>query len=260
MNQIISLVNQKGGVGKTTTAVNLATALALRGKKVLVVDMDPQANASTALGGDLNQLGIYQALCGNVNLSEAIQTSEMENVSLIPSNAHLSAVEVEIPSQESWQYCLKNLLSDLVEEYNYIFIDGPPSLGPLTVNVLTASESFIIPLQCEYYALEGLSRLQETIRRVRDNFNPELSLKGILLTMFDSRNSLSHQIESEVRKHFANKVFQTLIPRNIRLSEAPGFQKSIFQYDPHSTGARKYFELSGEFISLEASESLRPDL
>ena len=251
MGQVVSMLNQKGGVGKTTTSVNLATALALRGYKVLVLDMDPQGNASSALGVDLKKPTIYQCLCKQIPLSEAVQPSELENLFFIPSNAHLSALEVEILSEPSWEYRLKSTLQPYIKDYKYIFIDCPPSLGPLTVNVLVASESFIIPLQCEYYALEGLSQLKETVRRIRENFNPRLELKGILLTMFDQRNSLSHQIEAEVRKHFNKKVFQTVIPRNIRLSEAPGFGKSIFQYDPRSAGAKQYFNLSAEFSGTE---------
>lgn len=258
MTHTISVVNQKGGVGKTTTSVNLSTALALRGHKVLMVDMDPQGNGSSALNADPNKPTIYQALCSGTPLSKAIQQGELENLFFIASDTHLSAFEIEAISEPSWEYQLKTILNPIANNYEYIFIDCPPSLGPLTVNVLVASESFIVPLQCEYYALEGLSRLKDTIKRVRENFNPQLELKGILLTMFDQRNSLSHQIEAEVRKHFNEKVFHTIIPRNIRLSEAPGFGKSIFQYDPGSTGARKYFELSEEFSKKEAIETPRP--
>lgn len=258
MSQIISIVNQKGGVGKTTTSVNLSTALALRGHKVLILDMDPQGNASSALNADFNKPTIYQALCSEIPLSEAVQQGELENLSFVPSDTHLSAFEIEAVNEPSWEYRLKTVLKPLVKDYRYIFIDCPPSLGPLTVNILVASKSFIVPLQCEYYALEGLSRLKDTVKRVRKNFNPQLELKGILLTMFDQRNSLSHQIEAEVRKHFNEKVFHTIIPRNIRLSEAPGFRKSIFQYDPSSTGASRYFELSEEFSNLESTD--RPQL
>ena len=254
MGQVVSLVNQKGGVGKTTTSVNLSTALALRGYKVLVVDMDPQGNASSALGVDPKKPTVYKVLCGEIPLSEAVQRGELENLFFIPSNVHLSALEVEFIREEAWESRLKTVLQPFVEDYEYIFIDCPPSLGPLTVNVLVASDSFIVPLQCEYYALEGLTQLKETVKRVRENFNPRLRLKGILLTMFDQRNSLSHQIEAEVRRHFNERVFQTVVPRNIRLSEAPGFGKSIFQYDPRSSGARRYFDLSEEFSSREASE------
>ena len=247
MGHIISLVNQKGGVGKTTTSVNLATALALRNKKVLLIDMDPQANASSALGSNPSAPTIYQILCRDQDISQAIQQTDMENLFLLSSNSHLAAASVEFLSQPKWEFLLKTHLQPLENEFDYIFIDCPPSLGPLTINVLAASHEFIVPLQCEYYALEGLSQLIETIQRVRENLNPRLKLRGILLTLFDSRNRLSHQVAEEVKKHFEEKVFKTLIPRNVRLSEAPGFKKSIFQYDPRSAGARKYFDLSSEF-------------
>ena len=252
MGNIISLVNQKGGVGKTTTSVNLATALALRNKKVLLIDMDPQANASSALGSDPQCPTIYQVLCQNQAISLSIQATDMENLFLLSSDSHLAAASVEFLSLPKWEFLLKEHLQPLEKEFDYIFIDCPPSLGPLTINVLAASHEFIVPLQCEYYALEGLSQLIETIQRVRENLNPQLKLRGILLTLFDSRNRLSHQVAAEVKKHFEEKVFKTLIPRNVRLSEAPGFKKSIFQYDPHSAGARKYFDLSSE---LETSPS-----
>ena len=253
MGHIISLVNQKGGVGKTTTSVNLATALALRNKKVLLIDMDPQANASSALGSNPSAPTIYQVLCQNKNISQALQQTDMENLFLLSSNGHLAAASVEFLSRPKWEFLLKTPLQTLEKEFDYIFIDCPPSLGPLTINVLAASHEFIVPLQCEYYALEGLSQLIETIQRVKENLNPQLKLRGILLTLFDSRNRLSHQVAAEVKKHFEEKVFKTLIPRNVRLSEAPGFKKSIFQYDPHSTGARKYFDLSSEFDPMPTS-------
>ena len=256
MGRIISLVNQKGGVGKTTTSVNLATALALRNKKVLLIDMDPQANASSALGSDPEESTIYRVLCGDEDISRAVQKTEMENLFLISSDSHLAAATVEFPSQPDWEFLLSRKLNPIEKGFDYIFIDCPPSLGPLTINVLTASHEFIVPLQCEYYALEGLSRLIETIHRVRENFNPRLELRGILLTLFDSRNRLSHQVAEEVKKHFEEKVFKTIVPRNVRLSEAPGFKKSIFQYDPLSSGARKYFDLSAEFVESRPTESL----
>lgn len=247
MGRIISLVNQKGGVGKTTTSVNLATALALRSKKVLLIDMDPQANASSALKSRPSFPTIYSVLCQNWDISQAIQKTDTENLFLISSNSHLAGATVELLQKPDWEFLLKSPIHSLERDFDYIFIDCPPSLGPLTINVLVASHEFIVPLQCEYYALEGLSQLIETIHRVRENFNPQLKLRGILLTLFDSRNRLSHQVAEEVKKHFEERVFKTLIPRNVRLSEAPGFKKSIFQYDPHSAGARKYLELSSEF-------------
>ena len=244
---MVSLVNQKGGVGKTTSSVNLASALALKDYKCLVIDMDPQGNASRALSSDPNQPTVYSALSGAIEIQETIQKTELDSLFLISSNSHLAAFGLEIFKEKDWEFCLKKKIQPLVSDFDYIFIDCPPSLGPLTVNVLTASQKFIVPLQCEYYALEGLSQLIETIRRVKSHFNPELEFQGILLTMFDSRNRLSHQIESEVRQHFEDKVFQTIVPRNVRLSEAPGFGKSIFQYDPKSLGAKVYFKLSSEF-------------
>ena len=256
MGQVISLVNQKGGVGKTTTSVNLSSALALKGKKILLLDMDPQANASSALNSQANHPTIYQVLSSQASMSEAIQKTEVDNLYLVSSENSLAASDVELPKKASWEFILKNHLEPLVSQFEYIFIDCPPSLGPLTINVLVASTKFIVPLQCEYYALEGLSQLIGTIRRVRQNFNPKLELEGILLTLFDSRNKLSHEVAQEVRKHFEDKVFQTVVPRNVRLSEAPGFRKSIFQYDPTSLGAKRYFDLSSEFDIKNASLSV----
>ena len=246
MGQVISLVNQKGGVGKTTSSVNLASALALKNYKTLLIDMDPQGNASRALSGSNDYSSIYSVLLESLTIQEAVQKTELDNLSLISSSADLSAFTLEAPKKENWEFELKEKISPLLIEFDFIFIDCPPSLGPLTVNVLTASQKFIVPLQCEYYALEGLSQLVETIRRIRTHFNPELEFQGILLTMFDSRNCLSRQVEKDVRGHFEDKVFETIVPRNIRLSEAPGFGQTIFQYDPKSMGAKSYFELSSE--------------
>ena len=247
MGHIISLVNQKGGVGKTTSSVNLASALALRNYKTLVIDMDPQGNASRALNSNSSHSTIYQALCDKISMEKTIQNIDLDNLFLISSDSHLAGFSMEIFNKSSWEFLLKDRLKNLEKEFDYIFIDCPPSLGPLTINVLVASHRFIVPLQCEYYALEGLSQLISTIRRVKENLNPNLEFQGILLTMFDGRNRLSRQIETEVRQHFEDKVFQTIVPRNIRLSEAPGFGKSIFQYDPRSQGARSYYDLSAEF-------------
>ena len=247
IGQVISLVNQKGGVGKTTSSVNLSSALALKNYKTLLIDMDPQGNASRALSSSNDYPSIYSVLLESLPIREAIQKTELDHLSLISSSADLSAFTLEAPKKENWEFELKEKIRPLLVEFDFIFIDCPPSLGPLTVNVLTASQKFIVPLQCEYYALEGLSQLVETIRRIRTHFNPELQFQGILLTMFDSRNCLSRQVEKDVRGHFEDKVFQTIVPRNIRLSEAPGFGKTIFQYDPKSMGAKSYFELSSEF-------------
>ena len=243
---MISLVNQKGGVGKTTSSVNLAGALALKDYKCLVIDMDPQGNASRALSSREDCPSIYMALSGDVSIQQTLQKTDLDNLFLISSNGHLAGFSLEALNRDSWEFCLKRQIQSLLRDFDYIFIDCPPSLGPLTVNVLVASHRFIVPLQCEYYALEGLSQLIETIRRVRANFNPGLKFQGILLTMFDARNKLSRQIETEVRSHFEDKVFQTIVPRNVRLSEAPGFGKNIFQYDPKSLGAKTYYNLSAE--------------
>jgi len=247
VGHIISLVNQKGGVGKTTSSVNLATALSLRNYKTLLIDMDPQGNASRAFVFEDKKDSLYDALCGNVLLEKTIQKTEINHLFLIPSDSQLAGAEVRLFQKSDWEFLLKKTLASVKDSFDFIFIDCPPSLGFLTVNVLVASHRFIVPLQCEYYALEGLSQLIGTIQRVRENFNPHLKLEGILLTMFDGRNRLSHQVEAEVRKHFEDKVFQTIVPRNVRLSEAPSFGKSIFQYDPRSIGARSYFDLSKEF-------------
>jgi len=247
MGKVISLVNQKGGVGKTTSSVNLASALALRNYKTLVIDMDPQGNASRALDSDSKKTNIYEVLCGLKPLEESLQQNLLDKLFLISSSPHLAALSTEIYGRTNWEFFLKKQIQKLEKNFDYIFIDAPPSLGPLTINVLVASRYFIVPLQCEYYAMEGLSQLVETARRIKLQLNPDLELQGILLTMFDSRNRLSHQIESEVRKNFEDKVFQTIVPRNVRLSEAPSFGKSIFQYDPCSRGARSYYDLSAEF-------------
>lgn len=246
MGQVISLVNQKGGVGKTTSSVNLASALAIRNYKILVIDMDPQGNASRALAPSSSS-SLYDLFCGKKNAEDIIQKTDLDSLFLMPSSPHLAGLSAELPMKKDWEFVLKNKIQNIKTDFDYIFIDCPPSLGPLTINVLVASHCFVVPLQCEYYALEGLSQLIKTVRRVKNCLNPQLKFQGIFLTMFDSRNRLSHQIETEVRKHFEDKVFQTIVPRNIRLSEAPGFGKSIFQYDPRSQGARSYYDLSAEF-------------
>lgn len=240
------MVNQKGGVGKTTSSVNLSSALALRGHKTLLIDMDPQQNASHALSFEPKQTGIYELFCAQTTIKKTIQKTQLDNLFLISGSPHLAGLAVELYKEKDWEFFLKKQTQQLEKNFDYIFIDCPPSLGPLTINVLVASHRFIVPLQCEYYALEGLSQLIDTVQRIKVQLNPNLKFQGILLTMFDRRNRLSHQIETEVRKHF-DKVFQTIVPRNVRLSEAPGFGKSIFQYDPRSQGARSYYDLSAEF-------------
>ena len=242
--RIVSIANQKGGVGKTTTALSLSSALALQNKKVLLVDLDPQGSAGSGLGISAKK-GIYQALIKQCSLKEVIYSTATAGLDLVPANTDLAGAEIELVSEPDRVFFLKNILKEL-KEYDFIFIDTPPSLGLLTLNALSASDSFIVPLQCEYYALEGLSRLLETAREVKNRWNFPLKLQGILLTLFSVRNSLSHQVEQEVRRHFGEQVFKTLIPRNVRLSEAPGFGKTIFQYEPHCLGAMAYEQLAGE--------------
>lgn len=255
MGQVISVTNQKGGVGKTTTAVSLAVALALKGKKTLLVDIDPQASASSGLACQKTALGIYQALMGKKPVTSVIHGTKIPGLSFIPSDIHLAGAEVELVPEPQRVFFLKRTLDPLTNQYDFIVIDTPPSLGLLTLNALTASSRFVIPLQCEYYALEGLNQLLETARKVKQNWRPDLKLQGILLTLFDSRNSLSHRVEQEVRRHFHNQVFQTVIPRNVRLSEAPSFGQSIFQYEPHCAGARAYEQMAGELIAAFSGQT-----
>ena len=249
--QIICVTNQKGGVGKTTTTVNLAASLALKGKKVLVVDMDPQGNTTSGFGVYKGQIenSIYEVLTGSSLASQAIQSIQMDksaHLDLLPATADLSAVEVELVGEDLREYVLKKALASVAANYEYVFIDSPPSLGLLTINCLVAANYFLVPLQCEYYALEGLSQLLNTASLIQKNFNPSLELRGIALTMFDGRNKLSHQVEGNVRGHFKDKVFKTVIPRNVRVSEAPSHGKSAVTYAPDSTGAQSYLRLSEE--------------
>ncbi len=247
---IIAIANQKGGVGKTTTAVNLGTSLASRGKGVLVVDADPQGNATTAFGFEKEELThtLYHALIGEVSLREVIRGTEVEGLDLIPSNIHLIGAEVELMDDPRREQRLRGILKEVKDGYDFILIDCPPSLGLLTLNALVASESVIIPLQCEFYAMEGLTQLLRTIRLVKERYNPPLKVEGILLTMYDGRNNLSRQILKQVREHFGPKVFETVIPRNVRLSEAPSFGKPVLLYDRNCTGSRSYLELAREIV------------
>ena len=247
MAWIICVANQKGGVAKTTTALNLTTALALKQKKVLLVDMDPQASASSGLSIMASE-GTYQALMQLQPVKELICASSVPHLDLLPAQADLAGAELELVNEPDRVFFLKKALEEVQNVYDFIFIDTAPSLGLLTLNAMVSSHSFIVPLQCEYYALEGLSRLLKTAREVKGRWNKSLKLQGILLTLFDSRNSLSHKVEQEVRKHFADQVFKTLIPRNVKLSEAPSFGKSIFQYNPHCSGAVAYEQLAGELL------------
>ena len=250
MGTIISIANQKGGVGKTTTAINLSASLAAAEKRCLLVDCDPQGNATTGLGLDKSELehGLYEFLLGPASEEEAIQKTMLSGLNLIGATMDLIGAEVEMVNIEEREFRLKKKLMTLRERYDFILLDCPPALGFLTLNALTAADSVLIPLQCEYYALEGLSQLLETVQAVKKSLNPSLKLVGILLTMYDSRNNLSLQVEEEVRKHFKETVCRTIIPRNVRLSEAPSHGKPILLYDINSKGAQGYLSLAKELI------------
>ena len=250
MARVICIANQKGGVGKTTTAVNLSASIAAAEKKVLLIDIDPQGNSTSGVG--LNKEGsdgtIYHALLRGSGMKRMIQKTSLACLDVVISNTDLIGAEVELIQEKDREKKLGNLIKEVEAEYDYIFIDCPPSLGLLTINSLTAAHSVIIPLQCEYYALEGLGQLLKTIRLIKQSLNPKLEIEGILLTMFDSRNNLSHQVAQEVKNHFKDKVFNTIIPRNIRLSEAPSYGKPVLLYDIHSKGAESYLNLAREIM------------
>ena len=249
--KIIAICNQKGGVGKTSTAVSLASGLALEGKKTLLIDLDPQGNATSGIGLDKSKIerSVYHALLGEAVISDLILETCIENLLIAPSNHHLSGAEVELVSELGREGRLKKSLAPLDDSFQFVIIDCPPSFGLLTINALTAANSVMIPIQCEYYALEGLSQLMKTINLIRDNLNSVLEIEGILMTMADFRTKLTQEVINEVKKHFGSKVYHSVIPRNIRLSEAPGFGKPIFLYDKDSEGAKKYKELTQEFLS-----------
>ena len=248
--KIIAIANQKGGVGKTTTAVNLAACLAKKGKRVLLVDCDPQGNSTSGVGVDKRRCEktVYDVLIGSAGIEEAVVETPYENLCVCPSNISLSGAEIELVSEMGRETKLKNALNMAKNRFDIILIDAPPSLGLITINVLTAADSVIIPIQCEYYALEGVAQLMNTVKKVKQVMNPQLEIEGILMTMFDSRTNLSAQVIEEVKKFFPNKVYKTLIPRNVRLSEAPSFGKPIIYYDIASKGSESYLELADEVL------------
>jgi chromosome partitioning protein len=251
MARVICIANQKGGVGKTTTAVNLSASMAAAERKVLLIDIDPQGNSTSGMG--LSKEGvdgtIYHVLLRGAGLKQIIHKTDLTFLDVVISNTDLIGAEVELIQEKDRERKLDQLIKEVEADYDYIFIDCPPSLGLLTINSLTAAHSVIIPLQCEYYALEGLGQLLKTIRLIKQSLNPKLEIEGILLTMFDGRNNLSHQVADEVKKHFKDKVFRTIIPRNIRLSEAPSHGKPVLLYDIHSKGAESYLNLAREIMT-----------
>ena len=259
--RVVAVANQKGGVGKSTTAVNLGAAIAETGKKVLIIDMDPQGNASTGLGIEpgRRQVGVYQVMSQGVPVQEAIMETAVPGLWAIPSTIDLAGAEIELVGQISRETRLARAIEPVLPTYDFLILDCPPSLGLLTVNALTACDELIVPIQCEYYALEGLGQLLRNVRLVQQNLNPGLRLTGIVMTMFDSRTKLSEQVVAEVKRYFGSRVYDTIIPRTVRLSEAPGFGMPITVYDPQSKGARAYRALAEEFLKREATDIPLPD-
>lgn len=246
MGKIIAVSNQKGGVGKTTSAVNLACCVSERGKKVLLCDFDPQGNASSGLGVPVNDAGIYQCICGTAEPANILRSGKYCDV--LPSDINLAAAEVELAGIDERETRLRTVLDGLRDRYDYIFIDCPPSLGMLTINALTAADTVLVPMQCEYYALEGLTLLIATIRSIKRNYNPKLDIEGILLTMYDGRTNLTLQVSEEIKRHFGRKVYKTVVPRNVRLSEAPSHGLPVIAYDRLSRGAEAYRGVADELL------------
>lgn len=249
----MALFNQKGGVGKTTTNVNLSACIALKGRRVLIIDIDPQGNSTSGFGidKDSTEYNIYDALMGDESIRNCIVKTKYENLDIVPSNVQLAGAEIELTGMTEREYRFKKLIEEVRDEYDYIFVDCPPSLGLLTINSLTGVDSVIIPIQCEYYALEGVSQLMNTIQLIRRSLNPSLEIQGVVLSMFDGRTNLSIQVVDEVKRYFRGKVYRTIIPRNVRLAEAPSYGMPVIDYDPKSKGAEAYDELAEEFLELE---------
>ena len=253
MGKTVALANQKGGVGKTTSAVNLAAAVAMRGKKVLLVDIDPQGNATSGLGVNKRELNIssYDVIINGEDAKNAVIATEFENLSLLPSNMDLAGAELELVDAQKREMKLKNALALIKNDYDFIFLDCPPSLGLITLNGLCAANTLLVPIQCEYYALEGLSQLISTVRQIKRLYNPSLEIEGILLTMYDSRLNLTHQVVDQLKSFFPKKVYATPIPRNVRLSEAPSFGQPVMYYDKSSKGSAAYLAVADEFLSKQ---------
>jgi|TARA_B110000261_G_scaffold34458_1_gene39837 chromosome partitioning protein len=253
LNKIIAVANQKGGVGKTTTVVNLATAMAACDRKTLIIDADPQGNASTGFGIKYNERDkdLYSVMCGNTNILNSIRNTMIPKLDIIPTSPNLSVLEQELVNIENREFIIQKLMENIKDLYDYIIIDCPPSLGLLTVNALCAVKNLIIPLQTEFYALEGLTQLIKTLDLVQHNFNQDIKLQGILLTMYDTRNKISEMVSNDVKKHFGDKVFKTIIPRNVRVSEAPSFGQPVLMYDINCPGSQAYAALAGEIINQE---------